>query len=421
MPAPPINLFSRIADPAGVLRIVIAEHPDAKIIESPDGFQSIEISRKLGFFKGTKSLQINHSPDYYTGASWKVQQSGMAGYFDKFPMEDDRKAKVMTAVDDFAFSLAFLSDPPVSIGDDDFRFELILKIAKHLDACFFLPGYLLDSQCHILIDGDGEFEQEAEFPKTSSTPSPAQASQPQKKEDIKLHPPTPQRIAARALALAAVSARGMMELNASEDESESSLEDSRKKTLLWCSELSIDSELEPLEREALNTPIGELSERLHLDSIWRFEGLAVLLWALQISELPKYDALAEPDSLLPAIGFLDHGLGKALLQSPQLRSVGELNDLNKQLFTYHWRLREFQLRPKAMDFQSFGETAWFGPLDLTWAGLDESNDLTLQGTAIHEAKKDTLSTCSSIANERHQASNWLKGYSELYSETDTST
>ena len=421
MPAPPINLFSRIADPAGVLRIVLAEHPDASISEGPDGFQSIGISRKLGFFRGTKSLQINHSPDYYTGASWKVQQSGMVGYFDKFPMEDDRKARVTAAINDFAFSLAFISDPPLSIGDDDFRFELILKIAKHLDACFFVPGYLLDSQCHILIDGDGEFEQEAQFPKTSSKSSPARTSQQQEQEDIQLHPPAPRRIAARALALAAVSARGLMELHASEDESGASLEESRKKTLLWCADLGIESELEPSEREALNTPIGELSERLHLDSIWRFEGLAVLLWALQISELPKYDAVAEPDILLPAIGFLNHGLGKALLQSPQLRPVEELNQFNGQVFAYHWRLRDFQLRPQAMDFRNFGNTAWFGPLDMAWADFDETNELTLQGTAIHKATKDSLGTCSSIANERHQATNWLKGYSELYSETDTPT
>ena len=421
MKAPPINIFSSKADPEAVLRIVIAEYPEATVTGGPGGFRSIEISRKRGIFKRTETLQINHDPDYYTGASWNTQHSGMVNYFEQFPMDSDRKAKVTAAIEDFSFSLAFVSDPPVSMGDDDFRFDLIVKIATQLDACFFLPGYLLDKQGHVLIDAEGGFEDEAQFPATTSRKMPVSAKRETEKEEIELHPPSAKRVAARAMALAAVSARGLMELNASEQDAGNRLEESRKQAITWCAQIGVDGELEESERLILHTPIGELNERQHLDSIWRFESLAVLLWALQQSELPAYDEVAKPDDLLPAAGFLNPENAKALLSSPALRSADELDDYSQQVFACHWRLRNFNIKPEAMDFRNFGETAWFGPLDLKWAKFDEKNDLALAGTAISEVDRDTLSTCSSIANERHLASNWLKGTSNIYSETDTPT
>lgn len=408
-----------------MLRIVIAEHPDATVTDGPGGFQQIEISRKRGFFKGPAILQINHYPAEYSGSLWNAQQTAMAGYFGKFPMDRDRRARVMATIADFTFSLAFVSDPPVSPGDDDFRFDLIQKIARHLDACFFIPGYLLDCQGHILIDAGGDFEEEAQFPKASSplkTGSAGGKNQPKDGEaKIDLHPPSAKRVAARALALAAVSARGLMELHASGQESNESLEESRAKSLAWCQETGIRDELEDAEWQIINTPVGELSDRQHLDSIWRFEGLAVLLWALQLQDMPRYDEVAEADILLPAAGFLNTENALATLKAPSLRPANEINEYGKQILAFHWRLRDFGLNPQPMDFRKFGETAWFGPLDMAWADFDETNELTIGGMALHKADEDTLSTCSSIASERHLASNWLRGDSEIYSDTDTST
>ena len=36
----------------------------------------------------------------------------------------------------------------------------------------------------------------------------------------------------------------------------------------------------------------------------------------------------------------------------------------KQLLGLHWRLRDFTLRPQALDFQAFARDCWFGPLDI---------------------------------------------------------
>jgi hypothetical protein len=48
-------------------------------------------------------------------------------------------------------------------------------------------------------------------------------------------------------------------------------------------------------------------------------------------------------------------------------------------------------------------------------------DSTGEGMPISAAPEDTVSLCSSCAMERHQAINWLSGFSEIYSQTDTST
>ena len=120
------------------------------------------------------------------------------------------------------------------------------------------------------------------------------------------------------------------------------------------------------------------------------------------------------------MGFLNFEQAEAILRSPNLRPLDEIVEINHQMLAYHWRLREFELRPETMDFLAFGETCWFGPLDMSWANLD-GNELALNSTALHQASPDTVSTCASIASERHLASNWLRGRSEIYSETETST
>ena len=73
-----------------------------------------------------------------------------------------------------------------------------------------------------------------------------------------------------------------------------------------------------------------------------------------------------------------------------------------------------------MDFAEFARTCWFGPHDTTDLELID-NDLALQGQRIDRADDDLFGVCSSAAQERHQAINWLCWGPERYSEADTST
>src|SRR5207253_2694376 len=106
--------------------------------------------------------------------------------------------------------------------------------------------------------------------------------------------------------------------------------------------------------------------------------------------------------------------------SPSLRSPDELDACRKQMLGLHWRLRNYTLRPQAMDFRAFARSCWFGELDLTPFRLID-NDLALGEHAINDAPEDAFRSAKSAAIERHLAINWLTGGGDVYSETDTST
>ena len=103
-----------------------------------------------------------------------------------------------------------------------------------------------------------------------------------------------------------------------------------------------------------------------------------------------------------------------------LRPAEELRRCSAQLFALHWRLRNFGLKPEAMDFQSFARDAWFGPLDVTGLRFID-NDLAIGEAPIVEADEGDFALCIEATMERHQAINWLIGQHELYSEVTADT
>jgi len=89
-------------------------------------------------------------------------------------------------------------------------------------------------------------------------------------------------------------------------------------------------------------------------------------------------------------------------------------------FAAHWRLRQFSLDHKSINFSRFAARAWFGPLRVSNLQLAEG-DLSIGGQPISQATPDELRICASTVQERHQAANWVRGYDPEYSEVDTST
>jgi hypothetical protein len=194
----------------------------------------------------------------------------------------------------------------------------------------------------------------------------------------------------------------------------------RKRLLGWVGELALEQELELKELELVNQPVGGLEQQAMIDASWCLEGLGVLAWALEVFELPPYDELVDAGVLLPATGYLDLNQATALLGSRVLRPVEELRELQEQCFAIHWRLRNFQLDKKSMDFRTFARECWFGPLDISGAHFCD-NDLALGEVAIGQAEPQEFQKALSSAKERHLAINWLVDGGEVYSETDTST
>ena len=89
--------------------------------------------------------------------------------------------------------------------------------------------------------------------------------------DIELSPPSANRVARRALALAAVACRSGIETDAGNPEAEKF----REEIVEWLERVGLNDEIEPNEMALLITPLGELTERQTIDASWRGEGLAV--------------------------------------------------------------------------------------------------------------------------------------------------
>jgi hypothetical protein len=127
-----------------------------------------------------------------------------------------------------------------------------------------------------------------------------------------------------------------------------------------------------------------------------------------------------PPDLYESIGLFDSEAGKQLLAAPNLRSPDELASMQTHLLAFHWRVRDFSLRPQPMDFVEFSRNCWFGSFDIQQFRVIDG-DLAIGESAIMKSPEEAMRSVQSAAMERHMAINWLMGYSDIYSETDTST
>jgi hypothetical protein len=228
-------------------------------------------------------------------------------------------------------------------------------------------------------------------------------------------PPLPERVARRALVLAAVCCRSAIEDDADNAEAETF----RREVLAWLHDVSASDEAEPEELALLSVPLGTLNERQVIDGSWRGEGLGVLAWALGRYELSSYQQTISPPDAADAIGFLTSEATE-LIESARLRDPEELEVLADRLFALHWRLRQFSIRPEHMDFISFARTAYFGPLDVEGLELVR-DDLAIDGRPLMDVGETRWRECLSIARERQQAANWLCGQETLYSDVTCDT
>src|SRR5581483_8214146 len=82
---------------------------------------------------------------------------------------------------------------------------------------------------------------------------------------------------------------------------------------------------------------------------WRTEGLAVLLWALQRGERPRFGRPVESADVLARVGLPDPDAAGRLSQSPSLRAAGEIDAYAAQATVVTWRLRTGRLSGAAWD------------------------------------------------------------------------
>ena len=418
----PINIFSHRIDPRGVAELLRAAAADVEVSGSDDDWQKIVVKvAKRGLFRKARLLTFGHDAGYYSSVHWPKQVVGMQGYFSNFP-DCPGKANVMQLIRSFRFSLS-VPQHDLDIDSTDERLSLVFAVCRHLDGAIFTPSSLRDAAGRILIDAEGYSDPDAVLPNLPRTADHSQAtSTSEEAEDgqgdgYNPNPPSAHRVARRTLALTAVAARATLEMDAPQIDNP---DVHRQRIITWIEDAGVSDELEPDEWKVLQRPVGTLDQRAFVDSMWRIEGLAVLAWALRLHPLPPYDELVVPLELYKSIGLFDAEAGKQLLAVPNLRSPEELASMQEHLLAFHWRMRDFSLRPQAMNFVDFSRSCWFGSFDIEQFRVIDG-DLAIGQSAISEAAEEAIQRAQSIAMERHLAINWLAGQSEIYSETDTST
>src|ERR1044071_7544516 len=119
--------------------------------------------------------------------------------------------------------------------------------------------------------------------------------------ELSLISPDSERVSARALVLAAVACRGLIE----KDAAKPGAEELRKRVVGWLKDIGVYREMEPAEISLLDTPLGELERKATLNATWRSEGMVVLAWAVGRTELPPVSVECEPSDVANGMGFLD--------------------------------------------------------------------------------------------------------------------
>lgn len=228
-------------------------------------------------------------------------------------------------------------------------------------------------------------------------------------------PPSAERVAARALVLCAVICRSAIEGDAHNPAAEAF----RSDVVNWLRDVGVMTEVEQSELELLECTLGGLTDRQRVDASWRAEGLVVLGWSLGRCRLPAYDDRADPYPIAQALGFREPRQD-TVLGAPHLCSSEEIGSLADTYFSLHWRLRQFSLDHREMNFAEFARTAWFGPLPLTGLRLI-SDDLEIRGKSLPHTDEPDWREVMSIARERQQAANWLGGQEALYSQVTCDT
>ena len=201
----PMTLFARIADPAGVARLLRDRMPNVELDGPDDAWRNAIVKLAAG------TLKFTHDPAYYSEPSWSTQMSGMAGYFSRFP-KSERKSIALSLPTTFKFALGILLDP-VPGGSHDSRLDVVHSVAKHLDGVLFAVDELRDANGRILFGAGGEDDEDpnAVWPRVVGEVSLSEHRAAPSEAEERIAAPTAARVVKRALAMTAVTARAILE------------------------------------------------------------------------------------------------------------------------------------------------------------------------------------------------------------------
>jgi hypothetical protein len=420
----PLTLLSLNIAPALVAQRLRELAPAVEIEGSDDSWKRMVVTITSG--DTTRTLTLLHDPNDYREPHWSRVVQAMRQYFERFP-DSPRKSRALQLASQLRFSLSPVFEPDLAPAGDR-RLDLLLEVTGLVGGVLFTPSTLYDAGGRVLfsVGGATAEDPDAEWPEleqsiaADATPLAAtllaitSAMPPLGESVAAMHPsdptaPSAQRVARRALALSAVTARAILE----EDADDPQNVEMHAELLSWVAEIGVEAELEPDERVMLQQPLGQLDPESKTHSSWRLEGLAVLAWALGRYDIPAHDGLVDLSTLWDALGLLRYDTANALLAEPWLRSRAEIDALYQRLYALYSRLRDFETHPEPVDFAAYAHTRGCKPWELGTLPLVEG-DLSVNGHRIDRASEEALATVQTAVFERHQAAQWLRSGQELY-------
>jgi len=220
----------------------------------------------------------------------------------------------------------------------------------------------------------------------------------------------------RALALAMVCARGLIEIDRDRGTALAVWQD----MLAWFRDHELAAELEPFEVVLIETPVGELEELAVWRATWVVEGLAMLAWALGDSEWPLHESKSDPYEVANAVGLFDEEIHDRI-QTSALRDVVALEAARELYYALDCRLRSQRQGRSAPNFRNWISREWLEALELSVETILHSDDLLVRGRPITDLSKSELQECASIVFERHRATIWLVEQETTYWETIVGT
>ncbi len=217
------------------------------------------------------------------------------------------------------------------------------------------------------------------------------------------------RVAARALVLAAVELRANVEANPSHPRSEELC----PRALGWLESLDLGAEIEPLERDILETPLGSLRPEQRTDANWAREGAALLAWALGLVDPSPASTFA--GSAAGALRLL-HDTARELVEAATLRPADELAGYGRHILLVKHHLRDRSFRDKS-DGNNFAADILYTVLCQTLAKLglqDDTNALKKAGEMVDEMPAADREHAGGLFFVRAVAIGWLLGETEAY-------
>jgi hypothetical protein len=413
-------LFSVNFDPQAVVEAVRQTQIPAEVIGADDDWRQIIITPDPD------------SPTHRLTMSLKTRQIDQVFFRRGIPdllsrltaipsLEPDRKEGLERIIPHFSACIELHADPAFHAQSG--FLEIMTIVARLVDGVFVIPAGFLDSESREILMESGFSNPEAVLPPVPEFPTAAglleheRVIEPERTEPARepVDPPVARRVAERMYAMLAVAYRGVLDINPERPNRDAYL--ARLADWFWT--LDVGHELEEYERYVLDQPLGAVGTDEAQQLSLTLESVAVLAWSLQLVEMPAHDQLVQAKRLADVLGLFREDT-RFVIDSAELRCEAVLRAAADRVLAVHWRLREFELSPRPIDFAAMCRDSWFGALDADALPIID-NDLALGGQPIARADPSLRQRVKLATQHRHRAINWLCGHHTLFSHVDTST